>query len=167
MELRSIEAVVGVLNAANVRYLIVGGLAVMAHGYQRTTVDLDLVVQLLPQNILTAMRALGSLGYQPRIPVSAEQFADSFQREGWRREKGMLVFQLHSDQHRSTPIDIFAHEPFDFNTEYDNAVLQAIAPDLIGRIIGLEALMEMKRRANRLKDLADLEALQKIASYNK
>ena len=75
MELRSIEAVVGALNTAGVRYLIVGGLAVMAHGYQRTTVDLDLVVQLLPQNLLTALQTLGSLGYVPRIPVSADQFA--------------------------------------------------------------------------------------------
>lgn len=33
------------------------------------------------------------------------------------------------------------------------------------RIIRLEALMEMKRLANHLKDLADLEALQKIAPY--
>jgi hypothetical protein len=49
--------------------------AVMAHGYQRTTVDLDLVVQLLPQNLLTALEALRLLGSQPRIPVSAEQFA--------------------------------------------------------------------------------------------
>lgn len=71
---------VGALNAAGVRYVIVGGLAVMAHGYQRTTVDLDLVVQLVPQNLLTALEALASLGYQPRIPVSAEQFADPLQR---------------------------------------------------------------------------------------
>jgi hypothetical protein len=46
MELRSVEAVVAALNAAEVRYLIVGGLAVNAHGYQRTTVDLDMVIQL-------------------------------------------------------------------------------------------------------------------------
>ena len=46
-----------------------------AWGYQRTTVNLDLVVQLLPQNLLTTLEALRFLGYQPRIPVSAEQFA--------------------------------------------------------------------------------------------
>ncbi|NBS52808.1 MAG: hypothetical protein EBS96_09390 [Spartobacteria bacterium] len=94
MELRSIVAVVGALNTAGVRYLIVGGLAVMAHGYQRTTVDLDLVVQLLPQNLLTALEVLGLLGYQPRIPVSAEQFADPLQRDEWLREKGMLYLRL-------------------------------------------------------------------------
>lgn len=158
---------VGALNEAGVRYLIVGGLAVMAHGYQRTTVDLDLVVQLMPQNILTALQALESLGYQPRIPVTAEQFANSELRENWRREKGMLVFQLHSDQHRTTPVDVFVYEPFDFAFEYERAIVEPIAPGINARIIGLEALMEMKRVANRLKDLADLEALQKIAPYKK
>ena len=167
MELRSIESVVGALNTAGVRYLIVGGLAVMAHGYQRTTVDLDLVVQLLPQNLLTALQTLGSLGYAPRIPVSAEQFADPLQRDEWLREKGMLVFQLHSDQHRSTPIDIFVYEPFDFETEYVRAVLEPLAPGIDARIIRLETLLKMKRAANRLKDLADLEALEKIAPYKK
>ena len=34
-----------------------------AWGYQRTTVNLDLVVQLLPQNLLTALEALRLLGY--------------------------------------------------------------------------------------------------------
>lgn len=158
---------VGALNAAGVRYLIVGGLAVMAHGYQRTTVDLDLVVQLLPKNLRAALQALASLGYQPRIPVSVEQFVDPLQREEWRIEKGMLVFQLHSDHHRATPIDVFVYEPFDFDTEYDQAILVPIASGIDARIIRLEALLEMKRVANRLKDLADLEALQKIAPYKK
>ena len=167
MELRSIEAVVGALNAAGVRYLIVGGLAVMAHGYQRTTVDLDLVVQLVPQNLLTALEALVSLGYRPRIPVSAEQFADPLQREEWLREKGMRVFQLHSENHRTTPVDIFVYEPFDFDIEYEHAVLEPLALGIDARIIRLETLLEMKRAANRLKDLADLEALEKIAPYKK
>ena len=38
--------VVGALNAAEIRYLIVGGLAVASHGYLRTTKDIDLVVAL-------------------------------------------------------------------------------------------------------------------------
>ena len=76
-------------------------------------------------------------------------------------------FQLHSDQHRSTPIDIFVYEPFDFDTEYEQAVLEPLAPGIDARIICLETLLKMKRSANRLKDLADLEALEKIAPYKK
>lgn len=165
MELRSVEAVVAALNAAEVRYLIVGGLAVNAHGYQRTTVDLDMVIQLHTQNLLRGMKALGGLGYAPRIPVSIEQFSDPIQRESWRSEKGMLVFQLHSDQHKTTPIDIFVYEPFDFNFEYDRSIEEPVAPGINARIIGFEVLLEMKRTANRLKDNLDFEALKKIAPY--
>jgi hypothetical protein len=167
MELRSIEAVVGALNAAGVRYLIVGGLAVNAHGYLRATVDLDLVIQLQRDNILAGLGALEGLGYAPRIPVPAEQFADPALRESWRAEKGMLVFQLHSELHRMTPIDVFVYEPFDFDAEYELAVAETVAPGIDARIVGLEALLKMKRTANRSKDLVDLDALQKIAPYKK
>ena len=37
MEVRSIEAIVRALNEAGIRYLVVGGLAVNAHGYARMT----------------------------------------------------------------------------------------------------------------------------------
>ena len=43
---QSVVDVVGALNAVEIRYLIVGGLAVASHGYLRTTKDIDLVVAL-------------------------------------------------------------------------------------------------------------------------
>jgi hypothetical protein len=55
MELRGVEV-------AGVPYLIVGGLAVNAYRYQRTTVDVDLVIQLQRDNVLAGMRALEALG---------------------------------------------------------------------------------------------------------
>ena len=75
----------------------------------------------------------------------------------------MLVFQLHSDQHRTTPVDVFVYEPFDFDSEYDQALLEPLAPGIDARIIRLETLLEMKPAANRIKDLADLAALEKIS----
>ena len=39
MERRSIEVIIRALNEAHVRYLIAGGLAVVAHGYVRFTAD--------------------------------------------------------------------------------------------------------------------------------
>jgi hypothetical protein len=69
------------------RNLIVGGLAVAAHGYGRLTFDLDLVVQLQPDNVLRALKALGSLGHVPLVPVAAADFADPAKREAWIREK--------------------------------------------------------------------------------
>jgi predicted nucleotidyltransferase len=46
MEVRSIEAIVKSLNDAGVKYLIVGGLAVIAHGFVRLARDTNIVLQL-------------------------------------------------------------------------------------------------------------------------
>jgi predicted nucleotidyltransferase len=46
MEIRSIEAIVRALNDEVVQYIVVGGLAVNAHGYERFTQDVDLVIGL-------------------------------------------------------------------------------------------------------------------------
>ena len=50
MRLQDIEAIVRALNGAEALYLIVGGLAVVAHGYPRLTVDLDIVLNLKHEN---------------------------------------------------------------------------------------------------------------------
>ncbi len=46
MKVDDIRTILRALNDADVRYLIVGGLAVVAHGYVRFTQDIDLVIQL-------------------------------------------------------------------------------------------------------------------------
>jgi hypothetical protein len=107
MEVRSVEAVIRALNEAKVRYLIVGGVSVNAHGYERMTIDLDLVIQLNRPNIEAAWGALVNIGYIVKIPISAAEFSNVTLREAWQREKGMLVLQFWSDIHRRTPIDIF------------------------------------------------------------
>lgn len=151
-----------VLNETQARYLIVGGLAVAAHGYGRVTFDVDLVVQLQPDNVRRAMNALESLGYRPLVPVPARDFADATNRETWIRDKGMVVFQLHSDQHRETRIDLFAAEPFDFDDEYDNALFGDILPGLQARFVRIETLIRMKEAAGREKDWEDVRQLRSL-----
>jgi len=162
MEVRSVEAVVRALNEAGVRYLIVGGVAVNVHGYVRLTMDLDLVIQLRPENIVTAWEAMEKIGYRARIPVSAKEFADEKKRELWRREKGMLVLQFWSDEHRRTQVDVFVREPFDFDREHATAPHHEMTPGVVARVVGWDTLIQMKKEAGRLKDLADLEMLEKI-----
>ena len=162
MEVRSVEAVVRALNEAKVRYLIVGGVAVNVHGYVRLTMDLDLVIQLKPENIVAAWEAMEKIGYRARIPVSGKDFADEKKRELWRREKGMLVLQFWSDEHRRTQVDVFVREPFDFDREHATAPDHAIVPGVVAKIVGWDTLLQMKREAGRPKDLLDLDMLEKI-----
>jgi hypothetical protein len=167
MEVRSIETIVKSLNDAGVQYLIVGGLAVNAHGYERFTNDLDLVIGLQPANIIRGLRALIAVGYTIRIPVTPEQFADASLREQWRRDKGMVVLQLWSDEHRRTPIDVFVYEPFDFRKEWERACWLPVFGDQRAPVVSYEALIQMKRFAGRAQDLADLEKLQKLNDHRK
>jgi hypothetical protein len=159
MKLSSLEAIAAALRDADVRYLIVGGLAVAAHGHGRMTFDVDLVIQLKPDNVSRAITALESLGFRPTVPVPAQQFADAAIRQSWIRDKNMVVFQLYSEQHPQTPIDLFIAEPFDFDAEYDQALLGEILPGLPARFVRLETLLRMKEEAGRAKDLEDIREL--------
>lgn len=160
MKLASFEAIVRALNGANVRYLIAGGLAVNAHGYLRFTKDADVVLDLLPDNVERALAALAELGYRPAVPVAARQFADPVQRERWVREKGMQVFQLWSDEHRETPIDLFAQEPFDFGEEYERALVKPLYGNVEVRFVSIPTLIRMKETAGREQDLLDIKHLR-------
>lgn len=159
METRSIEVIVRALEDASVRYLIVGGLAVNAHGYSRMTRDIDLVIQLEPANTQRGLQALLGVGYRLMIPEKPEAFADPAIREKWRTEKGMIVLKLWSDEHRRTPIDVFVYEPFDFDREYAAAVWVEISPGLRAPIVSLPGLLQMKREAGRPRDLEDINEL--------
>ena len=162
MKTESVCAIVDALRVAEVRYLIVGGLAVVAHGYVRYTVDGDLVVALDTDNVRRCVRALAELGYRPLVPVSAEGLADAQTREGWVRDKGMMVFQLVSDLHLETRVDIFVAEPFNFDAEYGRAAKLYLPGDLEAPVVSLEELFVMKAAADRPKDRLDVEYLRKL-----
>lgn len=167
MKLASLEAIVRALNEADVPFIVVGGLAVNAHGYGRFTWDLNLVIRLWPDAIRNAFRALASLGYQPRVPVTAEGFSDPGQRARWITDKRMAVLIFHSDAHRETPVDVFVSEPFDFDEEHRRALVEEVAPDVPVRILRLAALLKLKRQAGRPQDLADIAELNLLHGESK
>jgi hypothetical protein len=159
MKLASFEALVAALEGAGVRYLVAGGLAVNAHGYLRFTRDVDVVVQLVPDNIQRAFSALTTLGYRPLVPITASQFADGALREGWIRDKGMQVLQFWSDAHRETPVDVFVREPFVFDEEYEHALVKPLGSDAV-RFVSIPALIRMKEEAGRPQDRIDIDYLR-------
>ncbi len=162
MKVASLEALVRALNDADVPFIVVGGLAVNAHGYGRFTQDVDLVVRLEPVHVLRLFGALSGLGYRPLVPVTAEGFADPGQRAHWVAEKGMTVLNFHSDAHQETPVDIFATEPFDFQVEHARALLVEVGPGLPMRVLNRNSLISLKRAAGRLQDLADVAELEQL-----
>lgn len=159
MKLSDLKPVFEALSKADVRYLVVGGLAVNVHGLRRYTQDLDLVVQLVPANVERAFQALQSVGYSPAVPVTASQFADRTTREGWIREKGMQVLNFFSDLRRETPVDVFVTDPFQFDEEFERAVVKPLG-DVQVRVVSLSTLIDMKKAAGRPQDLIDVDNLE-------
>ncbi|MGH7522905.1 MAG: nucleotidyl transferase AbiEii/AbiGii toxin family protein [Gemmatimonadales bacterium] len=164
MKLNSVESVVRELNSAGVKFIVVGGLAVAAHGFGRFTADLDLVIHLEPDSIRRTFEALRALGYRPRVPITADAFADPERRARWVSEKQMSVLAFDSEQQPDTPVDVFVSDPFDFDEEYAQAIVHEIAGDVPLRVVRLAALLEMKRIAGRPQDLADIAELRRRQS---
>jgi hypothetical protein len=163
MDKSSLEAIVESLEAEGVRYLIAGGLAVVAHGFVRLTVDVDIILDLSRDNVLRAVRAFGRVGYRPRAPVPFESFADPGERRRWVEEKGMRVFSLYSADSPLTEVDLFVQPPFaDFEAALSRAVRMPIREGLEAVFVGLDDLLALKRAAGRPKDLMDIENLERI-----
>ena len=167
MELSGAEAVFDALNRAGVSYIVVGGLAVNAHGYVRMTMHIDLVIALNPENIIKALHALEEERFRPAVPVTADEFANPDNRKRWREQKEMRVLKLWSDKYRLTPVDIFIYEPFDFAGEYARALRLYLREGLSVPIVSLEALLTMKREAGRPQDLADIATLLELTGHGK
>lgn len=157
---RNVAEVAAALEKASTKYVFVDGVAVIAHGYVRTTYDIDIVVGLTQANIEAAFEALALAGYHPKQPITGAQFADRELRESWRRDKKMLVLQFWADG--KPGVDVFVYEPFDFEQEYKAAAREDLGDGVVARFVSVESLLAMKREAGRNKDLADMDALLKI-----
>jgi predicted nucleotidyltransferase len=162
MKRDSVVAIVESLNENGVQYLIVGGLAVVAHGYVRFTADVDLLLSVDPDNLKRAVEALKALAYRPRAPVPFDDFLNPSKRLEWSREKNMTVFSLFSDAHPATEVDLFLEPPIDFNAAYTRAVRQEVDSGLPATFCSLDDLIELKTVAGRPEDLADIENLKKL-----
>jgi len=153
------EELFELLNQAGVRYVVVGGLAVVLHGHPRLTADVDLVVDLDPAAAELAIRTLTAMGLKPRIPVDPAAFADSVQRQAWIDERGMTVFSLYDPSNALRSVDLFVEAPFPFEDLWSRSKLISL-PSGDVRVASIDDLINMKRIAGRPQDSEDIKALE-------
>jgi predicted nucleotidyltransferase len=160
-----IEITLAALTKAGVKYLVVGGVAVVMHGHLRVTADLDLVLWLEKSNLEKAVLALETLGFRPRAPVPLIQFADIEIRESWIRDKGLTVFSLWSPSHLGFELDLFVREPFDFERVYARAERVHLESCVV-TVIPIEDLIALKESVGRPRDLEDVAALRMLSKID-
>lgn len=144
------------LHDHEVRFVVIGGVAVGAHGYVRATADLDLVPDPDPANLDRLIDALAELG--ATLPTAGSRKFDPASdgrvlRRGGNvtadtKYGGLDIVQLA----RGVP-PYSALEP------------QAVGSELLGvpvQICSLAQLREMKEAQGRAQDRADLENLPEV-----
>ncbi len=149
------------LNGLGIDYLVVGGLAVNFHGVPRMTYDIDLMILLELENILKLVIKFTQWGYRPKIPIDPRDFADEMKRNSWVHEKGMKAFNFYSETLPIGEIDIVIDTPIPYKELKSRAIKVELQDEKIPTV-SIHDLIELKLRAGRKQDLADVEHLRMV-----
>ena len=149
------------LNDMQVRYVVVGGLATVLHGYARLTADIDLIIDLEPQEVRKSIDALAKHGMIPRLPVDPYDFAKPDIRRHWIEDKNMRVFSMWKPDEPLLSVDLFVEHPIEFGLLWSRAEIADLGPVSV-RIAAIPDLIALKRLASRPQDLDDIEKLIEI-----
>ena len=135
------------LKAHGIDYMVIGAVALMAHGYRRFTEDIDLV--MTPEGLNAFHNELIGLGYAPAFPGARKRLRST--RDGVNIE----VITSGDYPGDGLPKPVSFPRPLDASIEIDGV-----------RMVTLEKLVELKlasgmSASDRLKDLADVQELIK------
>jgi len=134
------------LNKQQVRYLLVGGFAVILHGYSRTTGDMDIWVERTPENYQRIKQAF----HQFDMPVFDMTEQNFLSHPNW----DVFTFGL-----PPVAIDLMIKvKGLDFETCFENAIYFE-DNELQIRTINRTDLLKAKKMDGRSKDLNNLENL--------
>jgi hypothetical protein len=136
-----------VFSTYDVEYILIGGYAVILHGYNRTTGDLDIWVKRSKENYKKIQIAFSEFG----LPGSAVTLDDFLYNDS------IDVFTFGRPP---VCIDIMTKvKGLQFDKVYPESILFEI-DDLSVRLISYSNLIASKKASGRYKDLNDIEKLE-------
>jgi hypothetical protein len=144
---RTLHTITAKLNELGIPYAVAGGMALVVHGYDRTTVDVDILVT--PAGLQTIHSKLEGLGYIPT-------FAGSKTLRDTSTKVKIEFLTTGGFPGDGKPKPLAFPDPVDVSVEIDG-----------NRFLRLETLIDLKLASgmtggvNRLKDLADVVELIK------
>lgn len=153
MSAPSFDRLLARLVEADIRFVVIGGLALGSWGVIRGTKDCDIVPDPAPENLDRLARLVAELGGHVQLGESllgSERSIAALLRSG---ERALIVTQLG---------DLDVVQGLDGVLPYANLRAKATDIELSGATIpicALEHLRSMKRAAGRPRDLVDLDDL--------
>lgn len=157
----SMYKLLATLADSGVDYVLIGGLAVTLHGYQRVTMDVDVVLSMNDANLAKFVGSATAAGLKPVLPIPLDALRDASLIDRWHREKGMLAFALRSPDAMAAVIDVLVRPVVSFEELKRNAVIKRVGPLSIP-VASIDDLIRLKTGTGRSKDVLDIEELEKI-----
>jgi len=137
----------------DVRYLLIGGFAVIYYGYERTTGDMDLWIDATEENKQRLLDAIREMDYD-------ESDIETLKELDFTKE---VVFSLGKEPDK---IDFITKvQIVKFEEAYQRKKHGEIDNGIKIDFVHFKDLVIMKMNTGRLKDQADIEELQRIMKY--
>jgi predicted nucleotidyltransferase len=135
------------LNSASVEYMLVGGYAVIYHGYNRTTGDLDVWVNPTKENYLKLTKAFNAFGMGV-FDMTMEKFLAEAHYDVFTFGRPPVCIEI-----------LTAVKGLVFNESYAISAMRDF-DGLNVQMIDIRDLLIAKKSANRAKDHDDIEHLK-------
>lgn len=148
-----------------VKYVLVGGVAANIHGSERSTVDLDILVEMSGDNLKKITKIFKRLGYSVKQPVDPIGIADEKTRRQWIDKKHMKAFNFYKEKEYKE-VDIIIDSPVSFE-EAAKGMRRIKVDNLVIPVISIDKLIKMKSQAGRKVDKFDIEELKRIKKIRK
>jgi len=140
-----IKNLLRLLKENDVRFVVIGGVACVAHGFDRLTKDIDIFVEPTMENMQRTFNALTTLGYD---------LTDVTIEEALQKKLLFRQYILRTDIHPDVT-------GVDFQTVWKNKELINFKGQEV-YFASIEDLIKMKKAAGRDVDLKDLKYLEEI-----
>lgn len=162
-EVTYLEDLLRALADRGVRFVVAGGVAAVLHGVERTTLDLDIALEMSEENVARFAETMADLGLQPLVPVPVGALADPTAVRMMVEEKNAVVFMLADPDFPLRKVDVFLTP----DLRYEVLVKDAIPVEIPGipvKVVSAERLVALKKAVHppRDKDLFDIKALERI-----
>ena len=131
---------------------MVGGGAVYFHGYQRHSADVDFWIETSEENFKNLINAFNEMGYE------IEDFPEKVKMQ----EQNISVKFSPVDLDLELITNFSVNKTFDAAYQDSETVIVNNNPFLRWNVLSLEDLITSKIKANRPKDLLDIQQLRQI-----
>lgn len=145
------------------RFVICGGVASVLHGVERLTLDLDISLDLTPENLGRTIDILLNHGLRPRVPIAESVLKNPEALGDLLRSKNALVLAMVHPDEPYKHVDLMLTSETSFQKISKNAVTKEVSGCIV-HVISITDLLAIKLgiQPPRDKDLQDIMSLRKL-----